>query len=108
VISHDADPDVTLTLDYLATQSGGVKSSWYTPLTALINSLPDWAITLLIDQSIDSGDKPLWQIEYTGNAPSDLDISKDNGMTIMKMLSRKLKVKSRKLKVKSRKLKVES
>lgn len=80
-ISTQAGVQATIAHDYLTTADSVGKASWYTPVMAAINALPNWTITLVSDVADDNSDvehKPQWQINYSGPGSEFLRIEKAN------------------------------
>lgn len=83
-ISLEVDGVIVSTIphDYLTTNDGALKSSWYIPWVSAINALSGWTMTLVEDKNVDNSDsgglsgsgKPTYQLEYSGTAPQKLRI----------------------------------
>lgn len=70
----------TVVHDYSTTDDGINKSSWYLPVVAAVNALPDWSMTLVSDIALPAGGKPTYRIEYTGTGAQTLRIDKLNSV----------------------------
>ena len=75
-VSNAAGEIGVLEHDYTTTSDDVNKSSYYTPLIALINSVPDFSISLDTDVQIGSQGKPTWLLTYTGAGDDALIIQK--------------------------------
>lgn len=75
-ISDNGTATATIVHDYTTTFDGINVSTYYDPIIAAINALPDWTITLVTDVAGGSQGKPNWRIEYAGTGAGELRIDK--------------------------------
>lgn len=61
----------TAVADYLNPVAAN-KSEWYATFVTMINSMPNWSITLVTDTSADSGNKVKYKVEYAGTTGDTL------------------------------------
>lgn len=66
----------TVVHDYTTSADGVTVSSWYTPVIAAINALPNWSIALVTDVPADESGKVLWEVTYNGPGNEQLEIVK--------------------------------
>lgn len=66
----------TIVHDYTTSSNGVDKSTWYTPIVAYINSIPNWNMTLLQDVALPNSGKVLYKVEYSGAVGDSLEINK--------------------------------
>ena len=66
----------TIVHDYTTSSDGTNKSTWYTPIMALLNGLADWSVELVSDTLIGNNEKPTYRITHTGSSADTLKITK--------------------------------
>lgn len=72
-----------LALDYLTETDGVNKSSWYSQLTALVNSVAGWSMAVDTDAPVGTSQRPIWQMDFNGVGPSSLTIQYNNDLYTM-------------------------
>jgi len=77
-----------LTLDYIALQDADpatpkMKSMWYKPVVDMVNSIQGVNMVLVEDQSVTSGEKPTYTINYNGIEPLHIHINKAETVTAL-------------------------
>lgn len=72
----DGVSQATIVHDYTTTADGVNVSTWYTPITAAINALDDWAIAVNTDVAAADQGKVIWDLTFTGTGPQELVIRK--------------------------------
>lgn len=72
-----------LNIDYLAIGDGVNKSTWYTPLTSLVNSQSGWTMVVNQDAGVNTTQRPIWSFDYSGSGASTLAIREINDIRQM-------------------------
>jgi hypothetical protein len=76
VIRVDGVVQATVVHDYTTTSDGVNVSSFYAPVIAAINALPDWSIAVQTDVAIADQGKVEWIVNSTATAAQTLEIIK--------------------------------
>jgi hypothetical protein len=75
-IAVDGTVQSSVVHDYTTSADGTTVSSWYTPVIAAINALPNWSIAVEEDVAVTDEGKVTWQLEHTGTVAETLTITK--------------------------------